>query len=122
MISERASATSVAAAASDPTPSEMTIAAGASGPTSLEVSGEVDASNADRLRLAILDAATERGPEIEVDLAGVTFMDSTGVRSVADASRALETLGTGLVLCHVPRQVGRLFEITDDGRSLKVRR
>jgi anti-anti-sigma factor len=93
-----------------------------SGRARLVVTGEVDASNADRLRLAILDAARKTEGQLEVDLGGVTFMDSTGLRAMADGSRALEPCGSRLVLCKVPRQVLRLLAITEIGATLGVRR
>ena len=85
------------------------------------VTGEVDASNASRLRLAILDAAEKHDARLEVDLAGITFMDSTGLKAIADASRALNATGSGLVLCNVPRHVLRILNITDFRDSLEVR-
>jgi anti-sigma B factor antagonist len=100
---------------------DLTIAAGGPGRASVAVSGEVDASNAGRLRLAILDAASEHGVQLEVDLAGVTFMDSTGLRAIAEAALALDPSGSGLVLCNVPRVVLRILEITDFGCTLEVR-
>jgi anti-sigma B factor antagonist len=101
---------------------EMTIAVGETGRQSLAVSGDVDASNADLVRLAIRDAAREHGTKLEVDLAGVTFIDSSGLRAIADASRALNSEGSGLVVCNVPRQVLRLLTITDIGADLEVNR
>jgi anti-sigma B factor antagonist len=99
----------------------MTIVAGGPGRATVAVTGEVDASNANRLRLAILAAASKHGAPLEVDLAGVTFMDSTGLRAIADAALALEPARSGLVLCNVPRHVRRILEITGSGRSLEVR-
>ena len=63
-----------------------------------------------RARLAV------RG-EVEVDLAEVTFMDSTGLRALADASKELGPVE--LVLCRVPRQVARILEITSICRGLR---
>jgi anti-sigma B factor antagonist len=99
---------------------DMTITAGTTGPASVTVVGEVDASNADRLRLTILDAANQTGAKLEVDLAAVTFIDSSGLRAIADASRGLEKSGTRLVLSNLPRQVLRLLAITDIGTDLEV--
>jgi anti-sigma B factor antagonist len=100
---------------------DLTVEAGKHGLASLTVTGEVDASNADRLRMAILDAAHKHQTPLEVDLGGVTFMDSSGVRAMADASVALDPSGSGLVLCNVPRHVRRIIEITDVGSLLEVR-
>ena len=85
------------------------------------VAGEVDASNSDRLRRAIVAAAIDHNAEVEVDLAGVTFMDSTGFRAMATAAAVLETSGLALVVCNVPRNVRRILEIVDSGRTLTVR-
>jgi anti-sigma B factor antagonist len=100
---------------------DMTITAGETGHASVAVAGDVDASSGDGVRLAILDAARNPGARLEVDLAaGVTFMDSSGLRAIADASRALASLGSGLVLCDVPRRVLRLLAVTDIGADLEV--
>jgi anti-sigma B factor antagonist len=100
---------------------DITIASSGSEGGTVAVAGEVDASNAGGLRLAILAAAAQPGAHIEVDLAEVIFMDSTGLRAIADASSELERSGSSLVLCHVPRQVLRLLEIADVG-PLEIRR
>ncbi len=100
---------------------DMTVKAGEIGRASVTITGEVDASTADRLRLTILDAASTPGAQLEVDLTGVTFMDSTGLQAIADASRALQGRGSGLVLRNVPRQVRRLLAITDIGADLEVK-
>jgi anti-sigma B factor antagonist len=102
-------------------PQDMTVATAGSGRAAVAVMGEVDASKAGRLRLAILSAASKDGARLEVDLAGVTFMDSSGVRAMADASLALDPSRGGLVLCNVPRHVQRILEIVDFGSFLEVR-
>jgi anti-sigma B factor antagonist len=85
----------------------------------LIVSGEVDASNAGRLRQSNIDAGIGSDGEVEADLAGVTFMDSTGLRALADAS---SQLGPGeLVLCDVPRQLLRILEVTGICKGIEVR-
>jgi anti-anti-sigma factor len=91
------------------------------GAARVAVVGYVDTSNAEQLRLKILDAATEQGAQLEVDLAGVTSMDPSGARAIADAFVALQPSGSGLVLCNVPRQVQRILETTYVGPPLKVR-
>ncbi len=87
----------------------------------LTVAGEVDASNADQLRLAILDAASQHHGELAVDLAGITFMDSSGIWAIADASVALDPSVSELVLCNVPARVRRILEITQSELALTVR-
>jgi len=100
---------------------DMTISFGGPDHPTVAVTGEVDACNADRLRLAILGAAGRHGAQLEVDLAGVTFIDSTGLSAIADAALLLGPLPAGLVLCNVPRHVRRLLAIMDPGRRIEVR-
>ena len=95
--------------------------ADAGGTARVVVTGEVDVSNAERLRQAILAAAAGHGAHVDGDLASVTFMDSSGLKAITDASLALETSGAGLVLCNASCQVRRILEITDTGRTVKVR-
>ncbi|MHB8671200.1 MAG: STAS domain-containing protein [Acidimicrobiales bacterium] len=106
----------------DPFHRAMTIAVDETGRARVEIGGDVDAGNAEGLRLAILDAASKSGAKLEVDLAGITFMDSSGLRAIADASRELESPGSGLALFNVPRQVLRLLAITVIGADLEVNR
>lgn len=76
------------------------------------VVGEIDASNAEDVSLALLSAARKVRSPLKVDLAGVTFMDSTGLRALNDAAQALASSGSGLLLCNVPRQIRRLMTLT----------
>jgi anti-sigma B factor antagonist len=91
----------------------MRIAATGPAAANIAVYGEVDASTADRLRMAIVDAASKRAGELEVDLSAVTFMDSAGLRAIAQAAEALEPTGRGVLLRNVPRAVLRLIEVVD---------
>jgi anti-anti-sigma factor len=49
----------------------------------------------------------------------VTFMDSTGLRALADASTELGPVL--VVLCGVPRQVSRILEVTGNCAGIEVR-
>jgi anti-anti-sigma factor len=83
----------------------------------LTVSGEVDATNAERLRQTIVDVGVTSDGVVEVDLAGVTFMDSTGLRALANASTELGQVE--LVLCDTPRQLSRILEVTGICKGLR---
>jgi anti-anti-sigma factor len=92
----------------------MTTTPDEAGRACLAITGEVDASNASELCLAILNAGSKHESEFEVDLAGVTFMDSTGLRAITDASVAMQAAGSRIVLRNVPRQIERMLEITGE--------
>jgi len=99
---------------------EMSVKTGETGQASIAVAGDVDASNADEVRFAILDAAGRSGGKLEVDLSGLTFMDSSGLRAIADAAQESEALGSRLTLRNVPDRVLRLAAISDIWAHLEV--
>jgi anti-sigma B factor antagonist len=98
----------------------VTIAIFKSSQSSVTVTGEVDASNAAEMCLALLDAARRGRPPLEVDLAGVTFMDSTGLRAIDEAAKTLAVSGSRLVLHNAPRHVLRIIEIMGIGETVLV--
>jgi anti-anti-sigma factor len=98
---------------------DMTITVADPARARLAVRGGVDAASAVRLRQAIIGAGLESEGVVEVDLAGVTFMDSTGLRALADASTELSPVQ--LVLCRVPRQVSRILEVAGICIGIEVR-
>lgn len=74
------------------------------------VSGELDLRTAPDLRaelLAVVWASHTR--QIVVDLAGVTFADTTGMQPFEEAQVLLKRGGRNLQLRNVPRPVARLI-------------
>jgi anti-anti-sigma factor len=69
-------------------------------PRGLRLSGEVDLSNADQLKSA-LEPEVERGGEITLDVAGLTFIGSAGVQALIRALLDLE--GRGSIVLFDPR-------------------
>lgn len=70
--------------------------------------GEIDAHTSPSLTAAI-DAA---GPDVRLDLSGVEFVDSSGLRVLIDAHRRLVAAGGGLRLVALSEPVRRLLEIS----------
>src|SRR5829696_3199665 len=79
----------------------------------LEVFGELDLATAPRL-CALLDAARgQRVRRLVIDLTGVDFCDSTGLRAVLGASTELRLAGGRLAVAVLPNGgVARLFDVT----------
>ncbi|GAA2372694.1 hypothetical protein Cme02nite_01240 [Catellatospora methionotrophica] len=73
--------------------------------------GEIDLMVADRL-LSELHAAVEQSPEIEVDLAEVTFLDSTGIRALLNAHAAALRLGHRIYVTNASGIVMQVLEVT----------
>ena len=77
-------------------------------PPVLQVAGEIDLATVDALQTA-LEEAISTDPTVVVDMAGVTFLDATGLRVVLQAGASLN--GTGpLTLLNAPR-VAWLLEL-----------
>ena len=85
----------------------------------LEVFGELDLATAPRL-CSLLDAArAQRIKRLVVDLTGVDFCDSTGLRALMGASTELRVGGGRLAVAVLPDgAVARLFEMTGIGEAI----
>lgn len=78
----------------------------------VSLSGDLDLSTAKRAEQAI-EAAEKAGPStLAVDLRGLTFMDSTGLRVVVSADKRAARANRRLVIIQGPAAVRRVFEIT----------
>ena len=97
----------------DPTRIDVRAATSAAGCT-VTVSGEVDSATAPGLRNCLLEVLSRPGAtSVEVDLRGVTFLDSAGLSALATAHRAAQAAGRELVMrCGNARAVARPLQIT----------
>jgi anti-sigma B factor antagonist len=86
------------------------------------VSGEIDPATAPalagELRALIFTGAPR---ELVVDLSGVTFIDSTGLRAVIDIHNLMRDRGGVLVLENLSGKARRLLEITGLTDHLELR-
>jgi len=88
----------------------VTVDEGASPPL-IVASGELDAASAVDLARHI-DAVAARRAGIALDLAAVTFMDSSGLRSLIEAHRRSQDEGFELRITAASEPVQRVFELT----------
>lgn len=79
------------------------------GVTRITVRGELDAMSAPDVHAA-LEAAREG--DVELDLAGVTFIDSSGLAAVIEAHMRLRPAGRRLVVVDRSRVVQRLLDLS----------
>src|SRR3954465_10785518 len=87
----------------------------------LEVFGELDLATAPRLCSALDAARIHRVRRVVVDLTGVDFCDSTGLRALIGASTELRVGGGRLAIACLPGgAVSRLFDIVGARESLRV--
>ena len=80
------------------------------GSTSLHLSGELDAAGASALASAF-DPLITPGGVVELDLADLSFMDSTGIKALCEAARRLGQ-GGRIRLVHLQPSVRRVIEIS----------
>jgi anti-anti-sigma factor len=76
------------------------------------ISGELDNGSAPRLISMAHDLAAPPVRGIELDCAGVTFLDSAGVRALIVSRKEAADMGVDLVLVHPSLPVTRVIEMT----------
>ena len=77
----------------------------------IELVGELDLDGAPRLEEALREAEASDATSIVVDLGGLEFIDSTGLRLLVMAAERCDNGRFSLL--RGPKQVHRVFEITD---------
>jgi anti-sigma B factor antagonist len=86
----------------------------------VRVDGEIDLDSAGELSEAAVAALQEIGPSLVLDLSGVTFMDSTGLKVLLAVHKRAELAGGRLVLAAPTRSVNRVVSVTGFDRTLAV--
>ncbi len=85
----------------------------AGGLVRLEVAGEIDMATSDALLDALREAVgTEHAKEVAVDLAGVTFIDSSGIRALVVAQEEATARGVPIYVTNPHAHVRRVLELT----------
>lgn len=82
-----------------------------SDPLRIVADGELDAASAGTLAEALEDAAPGSGG-IVLDLAGVSFIDSSGLRVIAAEVQRAEAAGRPFAVTAASEAVRRIFEMT----------
>jgi anti-sigma B factor antagonist len=77
----------------------------------ITVDGELDLATAPRLRAA-LEGIERDGHRTTIDLAGCTFVDSTGIGVIVEAGRRLEGTTKKLRIANLRDQPKEVFELT----------
>jgi len=75
------------------------------------LSGEFDIARTLELRDAVLTPLADQSAVV-VDLSGVTFFDSTSLRSLLEVRKALLARGATITLTNPHPNIARLFRIT----------
>ncbi len=76
----------------------------------VSLQGEVDLEHAPTVRRLLLDCV-RRKKDILVELAGVAYIDSSGIASLIEALQAARAQGTALALVAVSAQAMRVLQL-----------
>ena len=74
--------------------------------------GELDIGGAAQAEDVLAQAEGDSVTDLTLDLSGLTFMDSTGLRLVVAANRRAQESGRTLRVVRGPAAVQRVFELT----------
>ena len=84
----------------------------------LEVGGELDIATVDQFRRAVGTLMGTGCREIVVDLAGTTFLDSSGLGGLVWASHRMRSAGGALTVINPGEQVAKMLRVTGVERVL----
>lgn len=84
------------------------------------VSGEVDVSNAAEMRAAVEAALAEKPERLEVDLAKVPYIDSTGIGVLVGAAHAAAEQNVVFAVCKPQANVSRVLGMLGVEKDLNI--
>lgn len=76
------------------------------------LAGEIDAYTAPNLKEALIPLTRQEEHHVEVDLAEINYMDSTGLGTFISALKSSKEYNSHLTLVNIQDRVLRLFKIT----------
>lgn len=83
-----------------------------SGPVRVVLTGELDISSAAKVEEELSRLEVDRPDLILLDLRGLEFMDSSGLRTIVSADSRAREEGRRLAIVRGPAAVQRIFDVT----------
>lgn len=97
----------------DSTPGELTVSSWRDGDVhTIALAGELDLATAERVEQELRRVEATDAASIVVDLSGLAFMDSTGIRILVGADARSRADSERLALRHGPAAVQRVVELS----------
>jgi len=97
---------------------ELTMVAGPNGVAVVQPVGRLDLLSASELRQTLIDAVAAGKHRLVVDLAGVPFVDSSGLAALISGLKAARLAGGDLRIARPGQQARTVFELTRLDRVL----
>ena len=85
----------------------------------LQPRGELDLANAERLVEAVVELEGRSPTQVTIDLGGLRFIDSTGLRAILQCDSRARERGYELLLLPGSDTVQRVFELTGTSSLLR---
>jgi anti-sigma B factor antagonist len=82
------------------------------GATIVRLGGEVDLNVSPKLRARLKVLTSERKPVIVIDMAGVPYIDSSGVATLVECLQSVSRYQGRLRLCSLTKRASGVFEIS----------
>jgi len=89
-------------------------------PPTILLEGELDPHTAPLLEQALNDLTSRGSRDVTLDLSGLEFMDSSGLRVIISAHKDFEAAGATLTLRNPTATIGRLLDVTNLRSHLRV--
>ncbi len=86
----------------------------------LRLEGRLDASSAKEIKDRISDLAKNKRVNLVVDMAGINFIDSSGLGSLVASLRSVNKLGGDIRIASLQDQVRAIFELTRLHRIFEI--
>lgn len=80
--------------------------------TTLRVTGEIHMDNSPQLRAALIQVCDEQPERVVVDLAGLTYIESSGIATLVEALQRTRQAGGQLVLRGLSERIMGVFRLT----------
>jgi anti-sigma B factor antagonist len=84
------------------------------------IHGRITVQNSGEMRAALANALRSKSASLSVDLSGVSYIDTSGLATLLEASRIARKQGTRLILSGIHDQPRYIFEITDLDRLFDI--
>lgn len=88
--------------------------------TVLRVAGEVDLRSSPALREKLLELVEQKPARVVLDLAGVSYLDSSGVGTIVEFKRKLDRTRGSVILAALQPRVRSVLEITKLDRFFTI--
>ena len=86
----------------------------------VSVVGELDMADADQVAKTLTEAAAAGKPILRLDLAGLTFADSSAIKAILVGAQAADERGVAYELVDPHERVKRLLEVTGLANVLTI--